>query len=241
MAREVRITIDDDELFERMKERKRALDLSWEEVLHRGLRSPGSDEGRARDRAEIEAAKADLKRAILELATDRATTSVHDERRRPDADQPGLDPFNPDSIGNFVADTVQRSTAFLGDADWDEDLDRVTDAEDAVLVFPFLGDDSEASTNTIPLRVQLDVSGDGLDIEVVAIRRGKDATEMNTFDPPVRQAVIEGIASGERAEIRLESGAESYAVVPVIGWSRSDDGRPRADEVAIEEVVFGAS
>jgi|GEM_PF-982189 len=42
MAREVRITIDDDEVFERMKARKGALDLSWEEVLHRGLREvPG--------------------------------------------------------------------------------------------------------------------------------------------------------------------------------------------------------
>ena len=46
MAREVRITIDDDEVFERMKARKGALDLSWEEVLHRGLREiPGEHPG----------------------------------------------------------------------------------------------------------------------------------------------------------------------------------------------------
>ena len=38
MTREIRITIDDDEIFERMRTRKQELDLSWEEVIHRGLR-----------------------------------------------------------------------------------------------------------------------------------------------------------------------------------------------------------
>lgn len=240
MAREVRITIDDDELFERMKERKRALDLSWEEVLHRGLRPPEADEGRSRDRADFEAAKTDLKRAIIELAADRAIPEDHLGTRRDNTEGPVLDPFEPDSIGNFVADTVQRSTAFLGEAEWDEDLDRVTDAEDAALVFPFLGHEGEIPSNQIPLRVRLDVSGTGLDIEVVTIRRGKDTAQMNAFDPQIRQAVIEGIAGGQLADLQLESGSESYSVVPVIGWSRGGDGRPHADEVIIEEVVFGA-
>ena len=37
MSREIRITIEDDEVFERMRYRKDELDLSWEEVLRRGL------------------------------------------------------------------------------------------------------------------------------------------------------------------------------------------------------------
>ena len=47
MAREIRISIDDDEVFERMKARKRDLDLSWEEVLYRGLREGSADGGGA--------------------------------------------------------------------------------------------------------------------------------------------------------------------------------------------------
>lgn len=46
MAREIRITVDDDEVFERMRRRKDDLDLSWEEALRRGLSDPeGSDRG----------------------------------------------------------------------------------------------------------------------------------------------------------------------------------------------------
>ena len=52
MAREIRVTIDDDEVFERMRARKRELDLSWEEVLHRGLRDQGRESADLSDRIE---------------------------------------------------------------------------------------------------------------------------------------------------------------------------------------------
>lgn len=237
MAREIRITIDDDELFERMKARKQALELSWEDVLYRGLRPPETEDvdPRRDPRDDLSTAKTDLKQAIRDIAKEKSRS--HTASRG--GGHEGFDPFEPESIERFVSDTVRKSTSWLGEMDWDEDLDRVTDAEDAVMTFSFLGPDAENPTNQIPLRVRLDVSGSGLDVEVVTVRRGKGSADMNAFDPGVRQAVIEGIASGETAMLELATGEETYRVVPLIGWTRGDDGRPQADEVAIDEVVFG--
>lgn len=244
MVREVRITIDDDELFERMKDRKQALDLSWEDVLHRGLRPPDVTPGDPGPRAEggsgIAAAKEELKRAIRDLEGERRDPrrGYDDAQGRPEADERGFNPFDAASIERFVADTIRESTSFLDHGGWDEDLDRVTEGEDAVLRFPFLGDAASEPSNQIPIRVTLDVSGAGLDIDVVTIRRGKDVSGMNAFDPAIRQAVIEGIASGEQATLALATTAESYVVIPDIRWSTTDEGRPYADTVAIDGVVL---
>ncbi|MFW6152938.1 MAG: hypothetical protein ACOC42_01125 [Halobacteriota archaeon] len=242
MAREIRISIDDDELFERMKRRKQALDLSWEEVLHRGL-GQGADRGDRRrtvdgrsPRDEIEAAKAELRETIRSLRDELGSRSgggVHDPEGRP------FDPFDPNSVESFVADTVRESTRWLGDREWSDEFERVTEAEDAVLHFPFLGDSAASPANRVPLRVQLNVTGAGLDVDVVTVRSGKDVAEMNDFDHGVRRSLIEGLASGEPARLQLEAEVEEYVVIPELTWSRGEGGRPTVDDVTIEEVRFG--
>lgn len=226
MTREVRITIDDDELFERMKTRKQALDLSWEEVLHRGLRSV---EEPPDPRHELASAKDDIRRAAREVK----------EARRQVRDGPGgFDPFNPESIERFVADTVRNATSWAGESSWDEELERVSDAEDAVLVFPSLGEAADDPANQVPLRVRLGVDTDGLTVEVVTIRTGKGVADMNAVDRKVRQRLIRGLATGATATLRLEAGVEEYPVVPSLTWSRDADGRPTVDAVEIQEVRF---
>lgn len=243
MTREVRITIDDDELFERMKRRKQALDLSWEEVLHRGLR-PVDHERRNRGkgtehtdpRQEVAAAKQELKDALAELE------EVRRERGRKDTTEGrAFDPFDPTSIEKFVSNTVRKSTGWLHEADWEEEIERVTDAEDAVLVFPFLDDEARDSANQVPLRVQLVVSGDGLDIEVVTVRTGKGVAHMNEFDRGVRQRLIRGLATDGLAILQLEEEVEEYPVVPQLSWSRNDRGNPIVDSVDIQEVILDGS
>ncbi len=242
MAREVRITIDDDELFERMKRRKQALDLSWEEVLHRGLRPPETDRrdrGRGYEpsdpREEVAAAKQDLKNAVEDIKRFRRDIS-RDREERPGS--PSFDPFDPASIEEFVTETVRRSTGWLDDTDWDEEIERVTEAEDAALIFPFLGSVAKDPANQVPLRVQLRVTGEGLDIEVVTVRSGKGVSGMNEFDRGVRQHLIKGLAKEGSAVLQLEAGVEEYPVVPTLTWSRNDRGMPVVDHVSIEEVVL---
>lgn len=246
MAREIRISIDDDELFERMKRRKQALDLSWEEVLHRGLRPEAARGKRHRPfddpgpREDIEAAKADVRRAIDALKEElggrhvdtRGGESRESERR-------SFDPFDPASVESFVADTVRESTRWLGEREWSDELERVTEAEDAILRFPFLDDVGRQPANQVPLRVQLNVTGSGLDVEVITVRSGKGVAEMNDFDRGVRRALIEGLATGESATLQLDEGVEEYVVTPELTWSRGERGRPTVDAVTIEEVRFG--
>lgn len=217
MAREIRITIDDDEVFERMKARKRELDLSWEEVLHRGLRrdDPGRDERE-------------------EFSQYRTEGTRREPPRGPIDDPSGFAEDLKRQIQGQVRDSLRAS---VEDDLLDTEVATLESAEDAVLVFEFLGERARDRAYQIPLRVTLEASTEGLEIDVVAVRHGKTVTDMNTFDPGVRKRVIESLAAGEGATLRLAAGEEEYRVEPVLSWTRTD-GTPTVGAVSIEEVRF---
>lgn len=222
IGREIRITVDDDEIFERMKTRKRELDLSWEEVLHRGLRRETSVHRRGSHRAPdpVDAPGAfadDLKRQIkgqvrASLQDSLAATSFES------------DPASPEPLGP-------------GDSSLEDEVGTLESAEDAILRFDYLGDDATEAANQVPLRVRLNASADGLAVEVVAVRRGKNVGHLNAFDRGVRKRIVRGLATGETATLELEAGVEEYAVSPTLSWSR-EDGRPVVADVDIGEVRF---
>lgn len=216
MAREIRITIDDDEVFERLRRRKRQLDLSWEEALRRGLR----ERGRPGAHVSVNAG--------------------------------GATPFDPDfgeRIKRSVARSLQESLADLGeewapepheppepaepagDRELDVEIDRLADAEDAVLGFDFL--DSEGAA--VPLRVDLRTTADGLEVDVVAVRRGKGTEGTNEFAQGDRKAVASRLAGGGTATLEVGPG-ETYAVTPELSWARDGEGRPTVSEVDVAEV-----
>ncbi|MEZ3145027.1 hypothetical protein [Halobaculum sp. MBLA0143] len=234
MAREIRVTVDDDEVFERMRERKQALDLSWEEVLHRGL----SDESRA---------DLDLDEQIERHVGQRIRNSLESAfgglpEQPPDGPAPGGNaPDPPGGVDPAGTATPGDPTPGAGGpapsapTELDETVERLESAEDALLTFPFLDDDPR---NTVPLRVDLETSADGLSVEVVAVRTGRSVADRNRFERGARQSVAESFATGETARLTLGDGAESYAVVPELAW-RTAEGDPTVAEVTIREVVFG--
>ncbi|WP_336036476.1 hypothetical protein [Halobacterium yunchengense] len=237
MSRQIRISIDDDEVFERLKRRKDALDLSWEDALRRGLRdSPEpprapSQPADARDGHRASRTGRDRQRA------DRGDRREPDrdyrrERDRREREEPS--PFDPD-FGQRVAERVLSSVSdSLGGAGGtlDDEIDRLEDAEDAVLV---LGDDE---SERVPLRVALHTGPGGLDVEVVAVRSGKGTEDMNRFADGARADVARRFAEGDTATLELDSGGETYDVRPELSWSRGPDGTPTVTDVAVREVVF---
>jgi hypothetical protein len=231
MAREIRVTVDDDEVFERMRARKRDLDLSWEEVLHRGLRPDpegrsGGPQGPGRrgggGRHGSGPAGGDIGDRLERRIRQRVEESLESAFG---IDQPGSGATpDPDSGGR-------------GRGDLDAEMERLADAEDAVLRFPFLDDHPR---NRVLLRVRMETSADGLSVEVVTIRQGKDATGTNRFDRGARREVAERLAGDATAVLELEEGVEEYAVSPVLSWSHADDGSPTVTDVSIAEVSFDA-
>jgi len=114
------------------------------------------------------------------------------------------------------------------------EIDRLEDAEDAVLSFPFLSDEHAR----VPLRVNLRTSADGLSVEVVAVRRGKSTAETNRFADDQRAEINRWLADGNTVRLELQNGTEAYDVVPALSWGRNDDGTPTVTEVEITEVRF---
>lgn len=241
MSREIRITIDDDEIFERMKRRKRQLDLSWEDVLHRGLRREpegGVDRSHARER------------------------SPWDERPPHEPEPPGTrgrrrgpeEPFSTDEfveemkrgVRDQVVHSLQSSLSGLGEGEFDleHEMGALQDAEDAVLLFDFLDEEGsrDGESYWVPLRVTQQTSREGLAIEVVAVRSGKSASHMNQFDRSVRRQVNAKLAAGETATLRFTDGGngEEYPVYPVLSWSKDESGRPTVSAVEIDEVILDA-
>ena len=227
MAREIRISIDDDEVFERMKARKSELDLSWEEVLHRGLRHDEEQTerddpsgygavGRGRDRP----------RGVRR--------EVDEPRPRDPISDPGG--FAEDLKRQIQGQVRESLHASLDPDPLARDVESLESAEDAVLVFDFLDEHTDPALQ-VPLRVTLEARVGGLEVDVVAVRTGKSTVGMNAFDPPVRRRIVEGLAAGEPATLRFEAGEESYEVAPVLSWSR-DGGVPTVSDVTIEEVRF---
>jgi hypothetical protein len=225
MSREIRVSINDDEVFERMKRRKQQLDLSWEEVLRRGLRhhpNHGDTDHRWSQHRERERER---------------------ERNRGRGIRYGRSGDLGEDIAHHVqarvADTLRDSMegvleGFPGTpGEFESELGSLEGGEDATLEFPFLDDESG---NQVPLRVDLQTSADGLDVDVVTIRRGKNTTGTNQFTPETRKTVTEHIAQGETAVLRL--GEETYRVFPVLSWSRDSAGQPTVTDVGIDSVVF---
>lgn len=277
MSREIRITIDDDEIFESMKRRKGALDLSWEEVVKRGLREepvegrprgpsapsgPGQgdwgegdaeaggfhEDDRGRDRGRAAARRA---RDRAREARDRARRRGRGDRDRHGGDWP-TDPFADDfgdrlsrqikeSVARSLSGSMEGLVEGLGE-EFDEfggSFDELESAEDAVLTFPFLdAEDADPEAHTVPLRVHLRSSPDGLEIDVVTVRMGKDVTGTNRFGQGARGLVVGGLADGEDAVLELAEGAERYAVDPALSWSRAADGTPTVTDVEIREAEF---
>jgi hypothetical protein len=222
MAREIRITVGDDEVFERMKRRKEELDLSWEEVLKRGLEGRGARESVNIDLGGL------------------GSFGVREEYPQWPEHGPGPGrspaPEFGERLAREIESRVQRSlgSAFGVEPDAKfggfEDL---SEAEDAVLAFEFIDDPAAV----VPLRVNLTTSVDGLDVDVVAVRSGKSARDMNRFPNDARQRVAEHLAGGGTATLRV-GGAESYRVRPRLSWTRTAEGEPSVSEVDIADVVF---
>ncbi len=242
MAREIRITIDDDEVFERMKRQKDELDLSWREVLQRGLWSSRSLEralkgshGRFDD---SEFGRDRLRRARGHHGRNRFGHHGGDRRR----DFRGS-PFDPD-FGERLRTHIERSIdesmrdvePFTPGSDpFEFEIEELADAEDAVVRFDFLGDDEE---RRIPLRVNLRTSDAGLDVDVVTVRRGKSAGHMNRFTTGDRRQITTRLSSGETATLELDEGVEEYDIVPMVSWGRDESGRPTVVDVEISTVRF---
>lgn len=236
MSRQVRITIDDDEVFERLKRRKDALDLSWEDALRRGLRD------------SAEPPRGPQHTPDSRERRESPSTGGHADRETGRSDQqresPG--PFDSDfgeqiarRVLNSVNESIPGAVSGAGtgagsttDAPLDAEIDRLEDAEDAVLV---LGD---SEGERVPLRVALHTGPDGLDVEVVAVRSGKGTEAMNRFTDGARADVARRFAEGDTATLELVGGEEVYDVRPDLTWARGSDGTPTVTDVAVRDVVF---
>lgn len=231
------MTIDDDEVFERMKARKRELDLSWEEVLHRGLRREEPPEEHARRHEQHTREHAGQSRGHGRRHDPRGPGAGDRSSPADPLDDPGQ--FADDlkrQIQSQVFESLQSSLGVEEDP-LEREMSSLEAAEDAVLAFDFLDRPADEAANQVPLRVVLEASTDGLVIEVVAVRQGKTVGAMNAFDPAVRRQVIEGLATGEAATLRIAAGEESYRVLPSLSWSRTN-GTPTVTDVTVEEVQF---
>jgi len=224
VSRQIRISIDDDEVFERLKRRKDALDLSWEDVLRRGLRD-STEPPRAPDPSET--------RERRDHERDQRRSRNRPSERGRDAEEPS--PFDPEfgeRIAERVLSSVRDSVPGSVGETLDDEIDRLEDAEDAVLV---LGD---GDGERVPLRVALHTGPDGLAVDVVAVRSGKDTEGMNRFGGGARADVARRFAAGETARLELDAGDEAYDVRPEMEWARGSDGTPTVTDVTVTEVVF---
>jgi hypothetical protein len=108
-------------------------------------------------------------------------------------------------------------------------------AENATLAFPFL---ANGAANQIPLQVTLRSSADGLDVDVVTIRRGNTVSGMNRFTPVTRKEITEHLSRGDAAVLQLAAADETYRVVPVLSWNRDSRGKLTVTAVEIDDVIF---
>lgn len=260
MSREIRITIDDDEVFERMRHRKDELDLSWEDVLRRGLNRngdprPGSrgPQHHASHHAGGPTGHHSGPQRGSHTGHSVGQPGPHPGNQSRGSRGPGREhqddswgsedwnPFDPDfgeKLSQHIMRSVGESVPFvkeIGRASLEAEIGELEEAEDATLVFPFLDDEP---SNQVPLRVNLRTSSEGLNVEVVAVRHGKDAAAMNEFADDQRMQITKRLATGDPAQLRLRDGVESYDVFPMLTWSRDDFGGPTVSEVEIEDVRF---
>ena len=220
MARQIRISIEDDEVFERMKMRKQELDLSWEEVVHRGLKINSAPETSPTDSYRDQYQQAGRANDLL-------------------GNPGGFAADLQSQIQEHIRHSLSES---LGDSSpVNDSLDTTVDvleaAEDATLYFDCLDQDAHTPAYQVPLRVILEAGSEGLSVEVVAIRSGKSTDGMNSFRPRIRRRVIEHLATGGTAELQVGTSDESYTVSPVLTWERYQN-IPRVSDVTIDSVIF---
>ncbi|MFC7072317.1 hypothetical protein ACFQJ7_05440 [Halovenus rubra] len=222
MSREIRITISDDEVFERMKRVKKHLDLSWKEVLHRGLQiddfsQPTDRDATVHDGPEQTPSPGD---------TDFGDRIERQLKQRIEA-----------SLENALGvETFEAESSGSPPYDYEDEVESLANAEDATLIFPFL---DETPANRVPLRVEIEMRAGGVEIDVVAVRQSKSVTEMNCFKRATRQRIAEGLATGSSVRLELGDGAEEYEVTPVLTWGRDSQGELVVEQVKIEDVLFG--
>lgn len=257
MAREIRITVDDDEVFERMKARKAALDLTWEDALKRGLRAddrpsatgaleaPSPPDRNAPGTPDPASTPGTADPSSTPGFGDAAGSDGEATRERADsshANDRGASGFGDfaDQLRQQIQGQVRESleaSMTAAQRDLDREMQDLQAAEDAVLRFDVLDDEPRYD---VPLRVRMESSRSGLDVDVVAVREGKSVTGTNRFDRAARRAVNEHLATGGTATLAFGANgdAETYAVAPVCSWGRHDDGTPRVASVEVHEVVF---
>ena len=228
MSREIRITIDDDEVFERLKRRKDALDLSWEDALRRGLREGLESQSAAKSRPERGRYGSHHRR---EARGGRGNEKSGRERR---GRRDRASPFDPDfgeQIARSVVSSVNASVPGV-DVTLEDEIGRLEEAEDATLLL------GEGEGERVPLRVALHTGPEGLDVEVIAVRSGKGTEGLNRFEDGARADVARQFAEGDTATLEIEGSEETYEVRPELTWGRGSGGAPTVTEVDIHEVVF---
>lgn len=220
MTREIRISIADDEVFERMKRRKQVLDLSWEEVVHRGLRVN------------------EAKHSTTDSARSNFQSQRPDPIQNPDQFTNELRTHIQRQVKNSIANSIGYTSATHTESDsLDSSLDTLEAAEDALMYFDCLDESADMPAFQVPLRVILEAGPDGLSIDVVTIRSGKSTSDMNVFDATARRQIVEHLATGGTAKLLLGTEDEVYEVSPILTWERVRD-RPQVASVSIETVHF---
>ena len=148
-----------------------------------------------------------------------------------------------DQIRGQVRESLRASMASMEEAGpgpgsgLEREMSELEEAEDAVLRFDAVTDGERRYQ--VPLRVRLETSRSGLDVDVVAVREGKSVSDANRFDRETRRAVNEHLARGGTATLAFANGGagEAYEVGPVLSWSH-EDGQPTVTAVEVEEVLF---
>ena len=234
MSREIRITVDDDEVFERLRRRKDALDLSWEDALRRGLREGIESQSAAKSRPERERGRHGRGPSRESRGRHGRSGPGEGNARERRGRQGRVSPFDPDfgeQIARSVVSSVNASVPGV-DVTLEDEIDRLEEAEDATLIL------GEGEGERVPLRVALHTGPEGLDVEVIAVRSGKGTEELNQFEDGARADVARRFAEGDTATLEIEGSEETYEVRPELTWVRGSEGAPRVTEVTIHEVVF---
>ena len=233
MSREIRISIDDDEVFERLKRRKDALDLSWEDALRRGLREGIESQSAAKSRPERGRYGSGHRREARG-GRGRGGPDSEENARGRRGRRERASPFDPDfgeQIARSVVSSVNESIPGV-DVTLEDEIGRLEEAEDATLIL------GEGEGERVPLRVALHTGPGGLDVEVIAVRSGKGTEDLNRFEDGARADVARRFAEGDTATLEIEGSEETYEVRPELTWVRGSGGAPTVTEVDIHEVVF---
>lgn len=137
----------------------------------------------------------------------------------------GVDGLDDLQSGSIPTDSYQIS------------VDRVSEAENAVLMFNFL----EGVHRRIPLRVSMMTVPEGTDIEVVSVRQGDDVSGYNQFSDEDRERIGQKLMEDGTGILDIEDSQERYQVKPSLTWNRGETNQLVVESVEIREVVGSAN